>query len=215
MLDIAALLKTEEGWKFANEKILEDFVWQNLVHLFKLNPLKRQYSVLGELCDILANEPNTNQLVIVELKNNEVGETSTAVTQRYGLKKDTTDIYQSHLCAEFYSRFYNKIFHGVIFSLWLPFPKGKIYHSRKYCQADKTLMKLSIISMKKDWEEVSRVSSIIVQRNPKPQVHSGEAYSIDTYLWLYNQITGKKSNAHSLDALIDLALEEWKENINE
>ncbi|HEY9873804.1 MAG TPA: hypothetical protein V6D12_10225 [Candidatus Obscuribacterales bacterium] len=54
-----------------------------------------------------------------------------------------------------------------------------------------------------------------IQRNPKPQVHSGEAYSIDTYLWLYNQITGKKSNAHSLDALIDLALEEWKENINE
>ncbi|HEY9873803.1 MAG TPA: endonuclease NucS domain-containing protein [Candidatus Obscuribacterales bacterium] len=71
MLDIAALLKIEEGWKFVNEKILEDFVWQNLVHLFKLNPLKRQYSVLGELCDILAIEPNTNQLVIVELKNNE------------------------------------------------------------------------------------------------------------------------------------------------
>jgi RecB family endonuclease NucS len=146
-----------------------------------------------------------------------MGETSTAVTQRYGLKKGNTDIYQSRLCAELYSCFYKGNFQGIKFSLWLPFPKGKIFSQRQYCQADKVLMKICMISYlhKKCWEEVLQISKIIVQRNPKPQVNSGESYSLNTYLWWYSQITGKKSHANSLDTLVDLALEEWIENINE
>lgn len=70
MLAGAALRKTSYGWEFASEAALEDFVWDNLQQLSGLIPLKRQYSVNGEICDILAlNE--TKQLVILELKNTE------------------------------------------------------------------------------------------------------------------------------------------------
>ncbi|MCW5318985.1 DUF91 domain-containing protein [Nostoc sp. KVJ3] len=70
MLAGAALRKTGSSWEFASEAALEDFVWDNLQQLSGLKPLKRQYAVKGEICDILAlNE--TRQLVILELKNTE------------------------------------------------------------------------------------------------------------------------------------------------
>ncbi|AVH68635.1 endonuclease NucS domain-containing protein [Nostoc sp. 'Peltigera membranacea cyanobiont' N6] len=70
MLAGAALRKTGIGWEFASEAALEDFVWDNLQQLSGLKPLKRQYAVKGEICDILALN-NTRQLVILELKNTE------------------------------------------------------------------------------------------------------------------------------------------------
>lgn len=66
----AALRKTGEGWEFASEAALEDFIWENLQQLLSFTPLKRQYAAKGEFCDILAlNE--SKQLVILELKNAE------------------------------------------------------------------------------------------------------------------------------------------------
>ncbi|MBW4429844.1 MAG: DUF91 domain-containing protein [Nostoc desertorum CM1-VF14] len=70
MLAGAALRKRGSSWEFASEAALEDFVWDNLQQLSGLKPLKRQYAVKGEICDILAlNE--IRQLVILELKNTE------------------------------------------------------------------------------------------------------------------------------------------------
>jgi RecB family endonuclease NucS len=70
MLAGAALRKTGEGWEFASETALEDFIWENLQQLLSFTPLKRQYAAKGEFCDILAlNE--SKQLVILELKNAE------------------------------------------------------------------------------------------------------------------------------------------------
>lgn len=70
MLDLVSLRKTGTGWEFANEAALEDFVWANLPQLFGLTPLKRQYSVDGQFCDILALGEN-QELVVLELKNAE------------------------------------------------------------------------------------------------------------------------------------------------
>ncbi|MBN3961793.1 endonuclease NucS domain-containing protein [Nostoc sp. NMS8] len=70
MLAGAALRKTDSSWEFASEAALEDFVWDNLQQLSGLTPLKRQYTVKGEICDILALN-DTRQLVILELKNAE------------------------------------------------------------------------------------------------------------------------------------------------
>lgn len=70
MLSGAALRKTGEGWEFASEAALEDFIWENLQQLFGLTPLKRQYALKGEVCDILALDEQ-KQLVIIELKNAE------------------------------------------------------------------------------------------------------------------------------------------------
>lgn len=60
---------TRQGWEFVNEDALEDFVWTNIKRLFGLSPLKRQYFIKGEICDILAVEDR--QLVVLELKNAE------------------------------------------------------------------------------------------------------------------------------------------------
>lgn len=70
MLGNAALKKTGTGWEFVNEAALEDFVWDNLKPLLNLTPLKQQYFVRGEICDILAVDDN-RQLVVLELKNTE------------------------------------------------------------------------------------------------------------------------------------------------
>jgi hypothetical protein len=55
-------------WTFRSESELEDFVWHNLQPLFGLSPLRRQYSVDGQFCDILAVSDD-KQLVVIELKN--------------------------------------------------------------------------------------------------------------------------------------------------
>jgi RecB family endonuclease NucS len=70
MLAGAALRKTGEGWEFASEFALEDFIWDNLQPLLGFTPLKRQYAAKGEVCDILALD-ETRQLIILELKNTE------------------------------------------------------------------------------------------------------------------------------------------------
>jgi RecB family endonuclease NucS len=64
------LHQTSSGWVFANEAVLEKFVWENLQQIFGLSPLRRQYTSKGEICDILAVDAD-NGLVILELKNAE------------------------------------------------------------------------------------------------------------------------------------------------
>ncbi|BAY13399.1 recombinase RecB [Calothrix sp. NIES-2098] len=62
------LRKTEQGWMFKEEHLLENFIWDSLESTLDLIPLKRQFSIKGEYCDILAKTKN-NQLVVLELKN--------------------------------------------------------------------------------------------------------------------------------------------------
>lgn len=68
MENTVALRKTDQGWKFIDESELETFVWDNLEEIFGLKPFKRQLTIQGEICDILAIGEN-NQLSIIELKN--------------------------------------------------------------------------------------------------------------------------------------------------
>ncbi len=64
------LRKIEQGWTFEEERILEDFVWESLESDLDLLPIKRQFGINGEYCDILAKTKN-DQLVVLELKNTE------------------------------------------------------------------------------------------------------------------------------------------------
>ncbi|MFB2935828.1 endonuclease NucS domain-containing protein [Aerosakkonemataceae cyanobacterium BLCC-F154] len=88
MVDLVSLRKTGTGWEFASEAALEDFVWLNLPQLFGLTPLKRQYSVDGQFCDILALG-ESQELVVLELKN---------VEDRYVVQQLTR--YYHALCEE-------------------------------------------------------------------------------------------------------------------
>lgn len=64
------LKQTSQGWEFENEAALEDFVWTNLEQILGPTPLKRQYAVKGQICDILAVDEN-QRLAVLELKNGE------------------------------------------------------------------------------------------------------------------------------------------------
>lgn len=65
------LKKSGNKWGFGSEEALENFIWENLENLLSLTPLKRQHQVNGEVCDILALDPSSKQLVVQELKNDE------------------------------------------------------------------------------------------------------------------------------------------------
>ena len=68
MQNFVRLRKSGSRWEFESETDLEDFVWANLQQLLSLIPLKRQYRVNGQICDIVAVDEN-KQLVVIELHN--------------------------------------------------------------------------------------------------------------------------------------------------
>lgn len=60
--------KVGEIWQFESEFKLEEWLWYHLSELLNLQPFKRQFSVKGQICDILAID-GCKQLTIIELKN--------------------------------------------------------------------------------------------------------------------------------------------------
>ena len=88
MISGVALCKTSDGWKFASEAALENFVWGNLPEMFGVTPLKQQHIANGEICDILAVDGDGG-LVVLELKN---------VEDRYLIQQLTR--YYANLLAE-------------------------------------------------------------------------------------------------------------------
>ncbi|MCT7951636.1 endonuclease NucS [Ancylothrix sp. C2] len=82
-----SLRKTGAAWVFESEATLEDFIWANLAQLFNLTPLKRQFSISGQYCDILAVGEN-KQLVVLELKNTEDRYVVQQLTRYYDALQD-------------------------------------------------------------------------------------------------------------------------------
>lgn len=70
MFNIDWLIVKEERVQFKSEECLEDFIWHNLNTILNLTPLKRQYCSKSEYCDIICYS-QTNQLCVIELKNNQ------------------------------------------------------------------------------------------------------------------------------------------------
>lgn len=65
-----SIIKSGQAWQFRTELELEEIIWRNLPELLNLQPIKRQFSVAGQYCDLLA-VGSSNQLTIIELKNAE------------------------------------------------------------------------------------------------------------------------------------------------
>ena len=64
-----SFIQTDRQWHFSSELELEKVVWRNLPALLNVKPLRRQFSVEGKVCDLLAVD-SAGSLVIIELKNN-------------------------------------------------------------------------------------------------------------------------------------------------
>ncbi|MHC5915598.1 MAG: hypothetical protein ACYTXE_32420 [Nostoc sp.] len=140
-----------------------------------------------------------------------ISEVSTSVTSRYGLKKGEDSLYKDKICAEFYIRSFKGDFHGLDFFLWLPFPNGRMSFNRNYDQSAKGIIKIGFGDLRfSSWQTMS---SIMIQRNPRPNARATTVYNFQQYSHLYTVITGKKLNGNSLDVLLDIALEEWIERL--
>ena len=63
-----------------------------------------------------------------------------------------------------------------------------------------------------DWQNVSAVRLPYKYGNPYANYHTG-LVNIEFYLKMYEKITGKQAKSNSLDALVDLALEEWLKRV--
>jgi RecB family endonuclease NucS len=64
------LRKIATGWQFKSEANLEAFVYAHLPALLKLTPIQQQYSVNGQICDLLCIDEQ-RRLTVIELKNGE------------------------------------------------------------------------------------------------------------------------------------------------
>ena len=81
------IIQTGNIWQFGNEFELEEVLWQNLPKLLNLKPFKRQYSVRGQFCDILALD-DQQRLVVLELKNVEDRYVVQQLTRYYDALKE-------------------------------------------------------------------------------------------------------------------------------
>lgn len=76
------LKRLGEDWEFRSEADLEDFLWLYLESLFNIVPLKRQFPIAGQVCDILALDAD-RRLLIIELKNEEDRYVVSQITRYY------------------------------------------------------------------------------------------------------------------------------------
>lgn len=84
-------IQTGQQWYFSSELELEEVVWRNLPALLNVKPLCRQFSVEGNVCDLLAVD-SAGELVIIELKNSEDRYIVPQLTRYYDALKHTDDL---------------------------------------------------------------------------------------------------------------------------
>ncbi|MBW4654091.1 MAG: hypothetical protein KME20_13800 [Kaiparowitsia implicata GSE-PSE-MK54-09C] len=70
LFEAVKLKKVGSKWEFQSEVNLENFLYLCLDKMLGATPLKRQFLISGQFCDILAVEPD-KRLLIIELKNKE------------------------------------------------------------------------------------------------------------------------------------------------
>jgi RecB family endonuclease NucS len=137
-----------------------------------------------------------------------IGEISTRVVQRYGLKKSDKDIYRSKLCAEFYSESLNGSFYNFRISLWLPYANERHIRRGRY---EKTVVKALLIAdfLNHGFSLDTPIDKIGILRNPKPRVLASAGHiPFQTYCKIVARATGKNLKDNRLDSLLEMALKE-------
>ena len=84
-------IQTNQQWHFSSELELEEIIWRNLPALLNVSPLRRQFSVEGNVCDLLAVN-SAGELVIIELKNSEDRYIAAQLTRYYDALKHTDNL---------------------------------------------------------------------------------------------------------------------------
>jgi hypothetical protein len=136
-----------------------------------------------------------------------MAEVSTKVITRYGYPQKNGSIPTTKMCAEFYSRPINE-FYQLEFSLWLPIPNQRYISQNIY---QKKTEKILIWAFNKENSKLS----LNVFRNPDPKSYRhSESYSLSQYSKIYKLMTGEELTDKSLEGLIEIALADWQERLD-
>lgn len=152
----------------------------------------------------LENESTEKQNIILKIRekilrfDERIGEKSTAVTTTYGKKKVNGQLVT--IPSKFLGGFQKPSSSpNLELFLYLPFTS----YSRKKI--------IKMIVRTDNWLTVSGVDLPYEQK--RMYQAPGQPLDIEYYLTTYERITGKPAKSKSLDALVDMALEDWRERV--
>lgn len=165
---------------------------------------------------IIQSVSSNTQMRVLEIRNKilsfdeQIREVGLTTTTKYGLVKGDKKIYEGNICALFIpapivisGRYQPRLL------LRLPYPKKKLTglgHTKN--QHATKGMTFAEVARGDCWD-----SSDIYFCPGKSRTKWSWRFTLKEYADVYQQLTGKQKSLDSLDVLIDLALEEWEEQI--
>lgn len=160
------------------------------------------------LLKYLEKHSNDEQEIILQIRekilsfDDRIQEKTTARAITYGMDKGEGKLYKSKLCAEFYSYLGEC---SLALYLWLPYPKKKRVGAFYEGGAKKGIARWRILT--DDWK---RVSKLWLHLNKTREGRTSGTCEIEEYMENYTELTNKEVKSISLEALVDIALEEWQ-----
>jgi Endonuclease NucS len=137
----------------------------------------------------------------------EVGRTTTT---SYGLRKGKDELFKGKLCAEFVSR---RLSYVPRLMLYLPYPKREFGGSgRTYLPEKVKGFTWAEARYQSEWD-VSSALEIYFFLGKSRNRYSFTC-NMAQYQDIYNRLTGLNRRIHSMDDLLDLALEEWRQQVD-
>lgn len=165
---------------------------------------------------IIEGTSSQTQTRILEIRENilnsnrRMGEVGLTTRTQYGLAKGDKDIYQGKLCAEFLPSGFPG-FSTPRLLLNLPYPKKELSgpgYGKTYKQEHVKGMAWAQVARGEQWNNQK-----IYFYLSKSKTQYSLYYELNEYVRVYKQLVGKVRRLNSLDALVDVALEEWMELI--
>jgi hypothetical protein len=166
----------------------EHLLNSEVAHSPNLQRIPAPPKALTKILDEHFEEQKSNILAIrdrILSFDERIGEISTRVVQRYGLKKNAKDIYRSKLCTEFYSQSFKNDFYSFKISLWLPYANERYIRRGKY---EKTVIKALLIAdfTNHGFSLDTPIEKIGILRNPKPSALAASGIFTISNLFQYS-----------------------------
>lgn len=205
---------TAQAWNLIIPRKFNPFITTKLDNSPK--SIHQPTSPPKSLQKIIQSVSSNTQARVIEIRNKilsfneQIREVGLTTTTKYGLAKGDKKIYEGNICALFMpapiiisGRYQPRLL------LRLPYPKKKLTGSgRTENQRATKGMTFAEVANGECWD-----SSDIYFYLGKSRTKWSWRFTLKEYADVYQQLTGKQKSLDSLDVLIDLALEEWEEQI--
>lgn len=206
-------LDTAQAWSLIIPAKFRPFIITSISSDSSHEPIRHLTRPPKSLRRIIEGISSETQARILEIRekilnfDKRMREVGLTTTTKYGLGKGDKDVYEGKLCAEFLP----PIFPGISMPrllLRLPYPKkelARLRHGKAYKQ-ETTVKGMA-------WAETALAEHCsptdIIFYLGKSRTSRSFQCSLEQYACVYKSLTGKEKKLASLNALIDVGLEEW------